>query len=89
MKALRKHWLQGTSKVLSAAIALLGLAGCGTSKRAVDPPVVMYGAPYEGTGLPDTTQRRSPKGSDEMRLMYGVAPVQYETVDPGFIIRTR
>ncbi|MBO5584904.1 MAG: hypothetical protein J5924_00820 [Bacteroidaceae bacterium] len=48
MKALRKHWLQGTSKVLSAAIALLGLAGCGTSKRAVDPPVVMYGAPYEG-----------------------------------------
>lgn len=89
MKTLRKHWLLGTSKLLSAAIALLGVVGCGTSKRAVDPPVVMYGAPNEGTELPDTTQRRSPKGLDEMRLMYGVAPVQYETVDPGFIIRTR
>lgn len=89
MKTLRKHCLLGTSKLLSAAIALLGVVGCGTSKRAVDPPVVMYGAPNEGTELPDSAQQRFPKDGKEMRLMYGVAPVQYETVDPGFILRTK
>lgn len=89
MKKIRRHWLLGTCKLFSAAIALLGLTGCGTSKRAADPPVVMYGAPYDGTELPDTAQQRSPKDGKEMRLMYGVAPVQYEKVDPGFIIRTR
>ena len=74
MKNFRKHWLTGCSKVLSVAIGLLGLAGCGTSKR-VTPPTVMYGAPYDGPLMPDTTIRRPPTG--EMRLMYGVPPATY------------
>jgi hypothetical protein len=83
MKKMRKHWLVWTSKVLSTVIALLGLAGCGSCKRLVDPPVVMYGTPYDGPVVPDTTIRRSPGDGHEIRLMYGVPPARYEKVEQG------
>ncbi|MDE6721472.1 MAG: hypothetical protein K2J84_04915 [Bacteroidaceae bacterium] len=80
MKKLRKHWLAATSKVLSALIALLGLTGCGTSKRAVS-PTMKSDAPNNGVVLPDTIIQRVSKDWQNIRVMYGPPPARLEKVE--------
>ncbi|MBQ6965042.1 MAG: hypothetical protein IJP82_05060 [Bacteroidaceae bacterium] len=78
MRNLKKNWIQFYSKVLSAAIALLGVVSCSHSKRMIDSPVVMYGGPTMIDVPPVDTIKTPPKDMDQYKLMYGVTPVRYE-----------
>lgn len=80
MRKLRKHWLAATSKVLSALIALLGVTGCGMSKRAVS-PTMKSDAPNNGVVLPDTAIQRVSKDWRDIRVMYGPPPARLEKVE--------
>ena len=78
MKKLRHKWLIWTSRVLSAMIALLGMASCSLFRRVMPQPL-MYGVPntqWDTIGTVDTL-----KQPPVFRARYGVTPVSYQQVD--------
>ena len=86
MKKLRNKWLMWTSKVLSSAIALLGLSSCWFQP-------CMYGVPDpkwnpDSTGMDsiksDTSKLDSatrPPREPIFRAMYSVSPAPYQRLD--------
>ena len=79
MKVIKKKWFLFYGKVLSAAIALLGLvSSCSLSRKTVHP--VMYGIP-DSNFIPVDTVKPNPNNPREFRAMYGVAPVRYEQIE--------
>lgn len=77
MKRLKKQWILFYGKVLSAVIALLGVASCSLLRRCVYP--VMYGVPDPGN-VPVDTVAPAPDGLREYRLMYGPPFAKYVPV---------
>ena len=78
MKKLRNKWLMWTSRVLSSAIALLGLSSCWFQP-------CMYGSP-DPNWNPDSTGKDSiysvkrPR-EPEFKAMYSVSPAPYQRLD--------
>ena len=83
MKKLRRQWLMGTAKVLSALIALLGVASCSLLRRHLPQPV-MYGVPNTQWDTIDTVKPIVPPVKPiepEFKAMYGVPPARFQRVD--------
>lgn len=72
--------MAATSKVLSVIIALLGVTGCGTSKRAVS-SMEKSDARNNGVVQPDTAIQRVSKDWRDIRVMYGPPPARLEKVE--------
>ena len=78
MKKLRNKWLMWTSKVLSSAIALLGLSSCWFQP-------CMYGVPDpkwnpDSTGTDSIDSVKTPR-EPEFRAMYSVSPATYQRLN--------
>ncbi len=74
MKKLKTKWLIWTSRVLSAAVALLGVASCSLFRRVAPP--CMYGVPDFRRDSIDTL-----KQPPVFKAMYGVTPVTYQSMN--------
>lgn len=78
MKKLRNKWLLWTSRVLSSAIALLGMSSCGFHP-------CMYGVPDpnwnpDSTGTDSIDSVKIPR-EPVFKAMYSVSPAPYQRLD--------
>ena len=83
MKKLKRQWLMGTCKVLSAFIALLGVASCSLFRRHLPQPL-MYGVPNTQWDTIDTVKPVLPPVKPvepEYKTMYGVRPTTFQKLN--------
>lgn len=84
MKKLRRQWLIGTCKVLSALIALLGVTSCSLFRRMMPQPL-MYGVPNTQWDTIDSVQPADsvvkPPVQPEFKAMYSVRPATFQRLN--------